>query len=535
MPIARLALFCLLALAQAMPPEQAEHISFPTSTKSTKAQQHFQRGVWWLHNFGYEEAIDEFQAAQLADTGFAMAYWGEAMAHSQPLWYTENVSAARRVLTLFGTARAHTPREQGYLDAVKILFGDGNRASRYDAYAAAMEKLSASHPDDLEAACFHALALLATVPRGSYDLAVRERAGAIAAAVLQKNPKHPGAAHLMIHANDDREHAHLALEAARLYARIAPATSHALHMPAHIFLQLGLWKEAATSDEASFAASEARVRRRKLSIVQRDYHSLSWLAYEYLQLGQFESARRAWLPIEQAIKIAEKSGSRVGWAASEEHGHRDPAPPDAAVLRSDLATMRAIHVVETGRWDLMKGQSNFENVDELLAVGMSAAGLGDADRAAAVHRLFEKFAREAKDPEDRTLVTIMEAQAAAAAARSGKSVEAALKEAARAASIERTLPRPLGRPRPIKPSHELYGELLLETDRPREAIGEFEHALYRATNRARSLIGLARAQADAGDHASARKTYARFLENWARADEGLPEIAEARKALGLKP
>jgi tetratricopeptide (TPR) repeat protein len=535
MPTARLALFCLLALPQALPPEQADHISFPTSTKSSKAQQHFQRGVWWLHNFGYEDAIDEFQAAQLADTGFAMAYWGEAMAHSQPLWYTENVSAARRVLTLFGTGRAHSPREQGYLDAVKVLFSDGDRSARYEAYASAMEKLAASHPEDLEAACFHALALLATVPRGSYDLAVRQRASAIAAGVLAKNPKHPGATHLMLHANDDREHAHLALEAARTYARMAPATSHALHMPAHIFLQLGLWKEAVLSDEASFTASELRVRRRKLSIVQRDYHSLSWLAYAYLQRGQFQNARRAWVPIQDAIKIADKSGSRVGWPSSEEHAHTDPAPPDAAVLRSDFATMRAIHVVETGQWELMKGQSSFENVDELLAVGMSAAGLGDAARAAAVHQLFEKFAREAKDPADRTLITIMEAQAAAAAARSGKSVEAALKEAARAASIERTLPRPLGRPRPIKPSHELYGELLLETDRPREAIGEFEHALYRAANRARSLIGLARAQADAGDRASARKTYARFLDLWADADEGRPEIAEARKVLGLQP
>ena len=457
------------------------------------------------------------------------------MAYSQPLWYTENATAARRVLTLFGTARAHTPREQGYLEAVKILFGDGDRGFRYEAYASAMGKLSASHPEDLEAACFHALALLATVPRGSYDLEIRERAGAIAAAVFAKNPKHPGAAHLMIHANDDREHAHLALDAARTYVRMAPATSHALHMPAHIFLQLGLWREAVLSDEASFTASELRVRRRRLSIVQRDYHSLSWLAYEYLQRGQFQLARRTWLPIEEAIKVADKTGSRVGWSSSEEHGHHDPAPADAAVLRSDLGTMRAIHLVETGQWELMKGQSNFENLDELLGIALSAGGLGDAARATAIHGLFEKFTREAKDPADRTLVTIMEAQAAAAAGRARGNIAAALKEAARAASIERTLQRPIGRPRPIKPSHELYGELLLQADRPREAIGEFEHALYRATNRARSLIGLARAQAAAGDRASARKTYARFLDVWANADEGLPEIAEARKVIGLKP
>jgi tetratricopeptide (TPR) repeat protein len=508
-------------------------IHFPTSTKSSKAQRHFERGVAWLHSFGYEEAIDEFQAAQLLDSGFAMAYWGEAMAHSQPIWFTENVAAARRVLTLFGMARAYTPREQGYLDAVRILFGTGDRSARQAAYAAAMGKLAARYPDDLEAACFYALALLATVPRGGYDLDVRERAGAIASAVLRKSPRHPGAAHTVIHAYDDREHAHRALDAARTYARIAPAASHALHMPAHIFLQLGYWDDAVASDEASFAASDARVRRRKLPITQRDYHSLSWLAYEYLQRGQFAKARATWSPVEEAIKIAEASGSRLGHSPSEEHAHARAAPvdaqggPDSVALKNDLATMRAFHVIETGRWDLMKGTSGFNNVDELFALGMSAARLKDVDRAEAARQLFEKFAKTEKDPSRQKLVAIMEMQMLALVHRARGRKADAVQAAARAAAIERTLSRPVGRPHPIKPSHELHGELLIEAGRPSDAIGEFEHALWRAANRARSLIGLARAQAAAGDRAAARKTYARLLETWKQADSDVPELKEA--------
>ena len=537
--VGRLLLAAVIATTASSNPQRSDLgvIHFPTSTSSSKAQQHFERGVAWLHNFGYEEAIDEFQAAQLLDSGFAMVYWGEAMAHSQPIWFTENVAAAQRALTLFGMGRGRTQREQGYLDAIRILFGAGDRAARHAAYAAAMGKLAAQYPDDLEAACFHALALLATVPRGGYDFAIRERAGAIASEVLRKSPRHPGAAHLVIHAYDDREHAHLALEAARTYARIAPAASHALHMPAHIFLQLGFWDEAVASDEASFAASDARVKRRKLPITQRDYHSLSWLAYQYLQRGQFTKARATWRPLEDAIKVADATGSRLGHAPSEDHPHAAargtaPAGPDSLSLKNDLATMRAFHVVETGRWDLMKGSSHFDNVDELFALGMSAAGLKDVDRAEATRQLFEKFAKAEKDPSRQKLVATMEMQMLALVHRARGRKAEAVQAAARAAAIERTLSRPVGRPHPIKPSHELHGELLVEAGRPSDAIGEFEHALWRAANRARSLLGLARAQAAAGDRAAARGTYARLLQIWRVADPELAELVEARKAVG---
>src|SRR5205823_11315017 len=133
--------------------------------------------------------------------------------------------------------------------------------------------------------------LLATIAPGQPNTEISLKAGAIASAILARNPRHPGAAHYALHAYGDAEHAAMGLAAARIYARIAPASSHARHMPSHVFVPLGMWDEAAASDEAAFAASAAWVRRRHASEAQQDFHSLAWLHYEYLQQGRFAKAR----------------------------------------------------------------------------------------------------------------------------------------------------------------------------------------------------------------------------------------------------
>src|SRR5438045_9265633 len=149
-----------------------------------------------------------------------------------------------------------------------------------------MGTLSRQFPDDDEAAAFHALSLLATIPSGGRNPEVSLKAGAIATAILKKNPQHPGAAHYALHAFDDGEHAAMGLEAARAYAQIAPASSHARHMPSHVFLPLGLWDEAVASDKSAFAASVEYVKRNGLTSSQLDFHGLPWLHYEYLQHGR---------------------------------------------------------------------------------------------------------------------------------------------------------------------------------------------------------------------------------------------------------
>ncbi|MCC7124405.1 MAG: hypothetical protein IT178_06125, partial [Acidobacteria bacterium] len=175
-------------------------VSFPNSG-SAKAQSAFLRGVAWLHSFGYEDAIDAFREAQRIDSGFAMAYWGEALAFSQPLWFHEEPEPARAALRKLGAtpaerrAKAKTPREQAFLGAVEELWGSGDTRVRALKYSAAMAKVAADHPADDEAQVFYALSLLAVLPRGDASLPLREKAGAIAEAAFARNPKHPGAAH----------------------------------------------------------------------------------------------------------------------------------------------------------------------------------------------------------------------------------------------------------------------------------------------------------------------------------------------------
>src|ERR1044071_7269563 len=181
-------------------------VVFPTSG-SEKAQAHFMRGLAALHSFWFEEALDEFRESTKIEPPFMMGYWGEAMAYNHPLWAEQDTESARKTLTNIKDLSKVTPREQAYVEAVRLLYGEGDKLQRDKAYCAAMEKVYKAYPDDLEAACFYSLSLLGTVRPGDKGYRRQALAGAIALDVYQKNPDHPGAAHYIIHSVDDPEHA----------------------------------------------------------------------------------------------------------------------------------------------------------------------------------------------------------------------------------------------------------------------------------------------------------------------------------------
>ena len=212
---------------------QLGRVEFPTSG-SEKAQAHFLRGLAALHSFWYEEALEAFRESTKVEPDFTMGYWGEAMAHNHPLWSEQDIAAAREVLAKIKDTPKLTERERAYLDAVKVLYGEGDKRARDAAYSAAMEKIYRAYPDDLDAAAFYSLSLLGLVRGEDKSYRLQARAGAIALEVYQKNPNHPGAAHYIIHAFDDPEHAILALPAARRYARHrSRSASRASHAVAH--------------------------------------------------------------------------------------------------------------------------------------------------------------------------------------------------------------------------------------------------------------------------------------------------------------
>jgi tetratricopeptide (TPR) repeat protein len=533
-------------------------ISFPTSG-SARAQAPFVRGVLLLHSFEYDDAIEAFREAQRIDPGFAMAYWGEALSYNQPLWRHEERARARAALAKLGPtaaargARTPTAREKGYLDAVERLFGDGAKGARDRAYAERMGQLAQGNPADDEAAVFYALALLATIPESERNPAVSLEAGAIATGVLKRNPQHPGAAHYALHAFDDGEHAAMGLEAARTYARIAPASSHARHMPSHIFLPLGMWDEAVASDESSFAASVDRVKRQGLSMAQADFHSLSWLHYEYLQQGRFAKAREIMQTVERAIagggpaeaghyRNSDSSGSDrsgrsspvvSGFSRTVESAHQHVESEigkgfGPMSLKSELASMKARLVIESGAWSTMKGVGTFDNIDELFALGMASVKLGDARRAEAALEHLGTASKTVPDRDAREVAEIMGAELDGLLRLSRGDRAGALATLARATALEAKRPRPVARPYPIKPGAELYAETLLSAGDPAAAAVQFQAALMRTPRRAAPLLGLARAAQKAGRRAESAKAASDFLAAWHLADADRPELAEAR-------
>ena len=520
MTAARLVATITVMVASALQADRASAAPTPD------AEREFRRGLSALHEFEYEDANDAFRNAQKLDHGMAMAYWGEAMSYHQSLWNRENLDAARAVLGRLGAtpaARAssgRTPKEADLLAAAEVLFGAGSVQSRRRAYADAMGRLHDRYSDDPDIAAFYALSLLATMTRGliggsdaheghSSDLAgseIQSRVGALLEAVLRSNPDHRGALHYLLHDYDDPDHASRALSAARRYARIASA-SHARHMPAHIFLQLGLWGEAAESDRAAYDASVEWTASRGLSAAVRNYHALSWLEYELLQLGRYRDA-------EQSLRTLEPL-----------------AKGDNTILLSDFSSMRARYVVETERWELMAGANSFANVNDLFAVGLSMAHLGRTSDADRVRTLLAQRAQAKEEGDLRPAIVIMERELAAAIAIAAGRTDEGVATLLAAARAELDLPLPVGLPQPIKPAPEMLGELLTKAGRFTEAIEWFERGLQRNPNRSRSILGLARAATAAGRTDVARQRYGELAATLAHADAGLPELAEARAAI----
>jgi len=486
------------------------------------------RGIVALHFFEYEEANDAFREAHRLDAGLAMACWGEAMTYHQTLWRKEDVQAGRAALSLCGAtpaaraAKTASRKEAMFLEAADALFGAGDADVRRRRYADAMARLYAREPDDPDVAAFYALALLGTMSRGlvgamdSHEGHNRALAGSdtqrevneILEKVLRARPAHPGALHYLLHNNDDPEHARLALPAAQALARLAPDSSHALHMPSHIFLQLGAWRDAEGSDAAAFAASDAWVKRRNLPQAMRSYHALAWREYELLQLGRYAEARATLDEIEPVVKTTGQ-----------------------LPLLSDLSTMRARYVVETASWHLLARQTTFGNADELFAIGMSAARAGSADGAERARAALAERTRDEREGDLRPAIAIMEREVAAAIAFAAGRRDESLAILRGAAQDEAALPAPLGLPEPIKPAPELLGEMLIDAGRPGEADAVFDAALRRNPKRSLSLAGRARAAAAAGDRLRARAFYSELAANLASAEPGTPMLDEARLAL----
>ena len=495
----RLALsIALVAFVAPLQAQQLGSITFPNSGNAA-AQPPFLEGVMSLHSFQFDEAAVAFQRAQKADPTFAMAYWGEAMSHNHPLWAQQDTDAAKKILEKIGPtsdarqAKAKLPTEKAFLKAIDVLYyGPGDKLARDIAYSEAMASMFTLWPNDHEVATWYALSLLGTVRPTDRGFRRQALAASIAEKVFAENPKHPGAAHFIIHAFDDPDHAPLGLPAARAYAGIAPSAAHALHMPSHIFVQRGMWDDARQSNIVAYKAAADLNARLKLAEGREDFHTLGWLQYANLMLGNVAEAKQN---LETAKATADRNPANAG-------------------IRNGYLGMRARLILETEQWEKialdapnasnapdahagMPGMSMPSSNTWIFIAGYSAAKLNDlttAEAAVAHLRGAREKAEGGSNPYSARPIAIMEKQVAALISNARGKKDDALKLAKEAMDIELALAAPSGPPDPIKPAPEFYGELLLDAGRTAEAIAALEVSLQRTPNRTPSVKAMARAR-----------------------------------------
>jgi len=478
-------------------------IYFPTSGTES-AQPHFIRGVLFLHSFEYDSAAAEFVKAQRADPKFAMAYWGEAMTYTHPVWNEQDMTAARKALAKLATsaterrAKTSTVREAAYLRAVELLYGVGTKAHRDTVYSAAMGRLSAQYPSDVEAKTFYALSLLG-LNQGVRDVPTYLKAGAIAEEVFRKYPDHPGAAHYVIHSYDDPQHAPMGLKAARAYSTIAPGAAHAQHMTTHIFMALGMWDDVASQNEIASGHDHA---------MWMPGHYTLWLNYAYLQQGRYNEALHMLKTLRTSRGIA---AERPIWTFKGQY------LIDTDQWTGEVAKWDSVAVPENSAikayWDFIQGYGSIQRGDE-----------EGASRALIQLTRDNSATGAATDPTNAILELELKAVVKLAQGASDEAVALMRSATAR----EDAMPFDFGPPPVVKPSHELFGEMLLQLKRPKEGATEFKRALARAPRRTRSLLGLARAAKASGDTSTSEKTYASIRAIWHSADPAQSGLAELK-------
>jgi hypothetical protein len=507
----------------------------------------FDRALALLHNFWYARALDGFRQVSKDDPECAMAYWGAAMTYNHPFWDAPSAAdeaAAWGSVQKGLAAKKMSPRERLYLKAVASLYKDAGarpKAARDEGYRDAMAAAYASFPDD-ETKLFYGLSILGTITEGTKGFERQAQAAKLFEEVYARSPEHPGALHYLIHAYDDPTHAEQGLAVARKYANAAAAVPHALHMPSHIFTRLGYWDESAATNERAWETSEASVKLARESGTQRDFHTLNYLEYAYLQLGRYRDARRTLDIIgAQYGALTDKRTAADTPELQSRHvrGRTIYAVPDRVIY--GYFDMLTRYVVEAGDWDAAAKIPLLVPSRDFLAAKLQLEAMAAAAKkdAAGARVAAEKLALLAQEPGQhpfvQQIIMVQAKEAQALAAKAAGTADEVVTKMKEAIAIEDSIDDLSQPPYPILPANELLGTLLMDMNRPADAAERFLQTLERTPGRPKAIYGIARAAEARGDNATARQRYQEFLQIWKDADPDRPEVATAKQFLAKVP
>jgi len=508
---------------------KSSEVDFPISCGAA-AQKKFNQAVWILHSFWYDEAVKAFTTVTAVEPDCAMGYWGVAMSHWYPLWYPPNPAALKAGSEAVEKAMAvkqKTDRESDYIAAIATFYRDNakiDHRTRAVAYEKAMEQVHQRYPNDREASVFYSLALVATAPPTDKTYANQKKAKAILDKVNVEVPNHPGVAHYLIHANDSAAMAEDLLAAALCYADIAPAVPHALHMPSHIFTRLGMWRQSIDANRAATAAGLAYVREElgPDAFNGEAVHSMDYMEYAYLQMGQDREAKRV---VDKLLTFGRANGPNLPMAYA-------------------IAAIPARYAVERRNWSEAAALTRpsmpfpwerFPWAEAMISFtrALGAAHTGDAAAAEAeiakLQSLKEKL-DQAKDDYWAKQVEVQLLAASGILAQAKGDDKRAVELVRAAADLDASMDKHPATPAEVLPARELLADLLFDLNDPVAALKEYEQSASTERNRFRSILGIARAAKQTGDTPKAREAYGKLV-TLAGTEANRPELAEAKAFL----
>jgi len=449
------------------------------TTCNAEAQKEIDRGLALLHSFWYAESEKAFRNAAAADNSCGMAWWGVAMSNLHPIWAPPTPDerkvlgdAIQKAILIGGKSE----REYKYLDAIATYYSPGDHVNGMIEYEKKMAALERANPNDHEAAIFHALAILGTVNPKDKTYAKQKEAAAILNRILPMEPEHPGVAHYLIHSFDYPDLAELALPAARIYAKLAPASPHALHMPSHIFTRLGLWDESIASNLASAKAAHDHLAMTMPNAASFDeLHAVDYLVYAYLQKGDVDSARKLVDKLQRVTEIDKPSQFAAAYALSA-------SPERFAIERRQWKEAAALKVPGVIAWDKVP----YAEANIHFARGIGGARSNQLDVAReALARL--AAIRQKLDGYWADQVEIQRLAVSAWIAHAEKKDDEALRLMRASADLEASTDKHPVTPGAIVPARELLAEMLLDLGKRDDARAEVQRVLHDAPGRRNAL------------------------------------------------
>jgi tetratricopeptide (TPR) repeat protein len=527
-----------LALALATPAwaqtEQHDHpakggtiktgtVNFETSCNAA-VKDDFNLAVAELHSFWFPESRSVFEGILKKDPTCAMAYWGIALTYwGNPFAgqrSPQTIAAGKAVIEKGQTTGKPTPREKGFIDAVAGLFSSADvttQRARVVAYEGATELVAGQNPADVEARIFWALAIAQTALPTDKTFAQNLRAAAILEPLYKKYPNHPGLAHYIIHAYDVPPLAARALPAARAYADIAPSVPHALHMPSHTFTRVGAWKESVATNIKSAAEAE------KTGGMGEGLHAMDYETYAYLQMAMDKEAKSV---LDHAMSVANTAAATVTAGAPGANTFAVAAiPARYAMERSQWADAMALKVTPAPNTPYTEAITHFARAIGAARGGKPASAAADIARLTAIR----DREIEMKDAYWAEQVDIQRRVAEAWVMFAEGKKEEGIQALAGAAAAEDLTDKSAVTPGPLAPARELYGFMLLESGRSKEAVVAFEAVMKKEPNRFLAIYGAGKAAEATKQTVKAKNYYKQIVQICKDASPDRPELVYARK------